>query len=228
MLVDLDNFIFDVGAFLNTACRVEELIIRRIKQPVPSGLDIFKFFKRFALGEIFLPKPVYCTPSLTDHIELETLGHAESAIFCADVVFIPNILVSDCLKVDLGRDVKPLFAPVQAGDVVIGPELASLMEVDLVLGQVFIVLVLVTQEQANASIKPRKTVLRGIISEAVANGVNKAVQVRHPVLPQQILRERLSNFKIFCSVLTFCARFTSRSVARLSPPQSSRHRPRPI
>ena len=175
MLVDLDNFIFNVGAFLNAACCVQELIIRRIKQPVPSGLDLFEFFKSLALGEICVPKPVYCTPSLTDHIVMETLGHAECVILSADIVLIPNILVSDGLKIYLGRDVKPLFPPVQAGNVIIWPELASLMEVDLVLSQVLVVLILVAQEQANASIKPRKTVLRRIISEAVTNGMNKTV-----------------------------------------------------
>ena len=106
---------------------------------------------------------------------METLGHAECVILSADIVLIPNILVSDGLKIYLGRDVKPLFPPVQAGNIIVWPELASLMEVDLVLGQVIVVLILVAQEQAYASIKPRKTVLRRIISEAVANGVNKAV-----------------------------------------------------
>ena len=61
------------------------------------------------------------------------------------------------------------------------------MEIYLVLEQVIMVLVLVAQEETDASIKPRQTVLRRIVSEAMADSVDKAIQVRHPILSQQIL-----------------------------------------
>ena len=63
------------------------------------------------------------------------------------------------------------------------------MEIDLVLEQVIMVLVLVAEEQTDASIKPRQPILRGIVSEAVADSVDKAIQVRHPILSQQILEK---------------------------------------
>ena len=55
------------------------------------------------------------------------------------------------------------------------------------LEQVIMVTVLVAQEEADTSIKPWQPVLTRIVSEAMANGVDKAVQVRHPILSQQIL-----------------------------------------
>ena len=72
------------------------------------------------------------------------------------------------------------------------------MEVDLVLEQVIMVLVLVAQEETNASIKPRQPVLRWIVSEAVADSVDKAIQVRHPVLSQQILVKRFYEIECIC------------------------------
>ena len=80
-----------------------------------------------------------------------------------------------------------LFESVQAGNVIIWPELSPLMEVDLVLGQVSMVLVLVAQEEADASIKPWQTILRWVVCEAMANSINGAVEVRHPVLSKQFL-----------------------------------------
>ena len=101
------------------------------------------------------------------------------------------------------------------------------------LEQVIMVTVLVAQEEADTSIRPWQTILRRIVSEAVTDGVDKAVQVRHPILSQQILIKLRFNginhkYLMFKQLFTFLAKFGSRSVSRLSPPQSRRHLPRPI
>ena len=70
------------------------------------------------------------------------------------------------------------------------------MEIYLVLEQVIMVLVLVAQEETDASIKPWQPVLRWIVSEAMADSVDKAIQVRHPVLSQQILVKRFYMMRI--------------------------------
>ena len=72
------------------------------------------------------------------------------------------------------------------------------MEVDLVLEQVIMVLVLVAQEETDASIKPRQPVLRWIVSEAMTDSVDKAIQVRHPILSQQILVKRFYMIECIC------------------------------
>ena len=182
-----------MGAFLDTASCINELIIGRVKQPVQSSLNLFPFFSRSALGKICFPKPIDSTASLSDHILLETPGHAECVVLCANIVITLNIRVADCLKEYLSLESESLFESVQAGNVIIWPELSPLMEVDLVLGQVSMVLVLVAQEEADASIKPWQTILRWVVCEAMANSINGAVEVRHPVLSKQFLGRK--NYK---------------------------------
>ena len=65
------------------------------------------------------------------------------------------------------------------------------MEIDLVLEQVIMVLVLVAEEQTDASIKPRQSILWRVVSEAMTDSVDKAIQVRHPILSQQILINKM-------------------------------------
>ncbi len=118
---------------------------------------------------------------------METLSHAEFIVICANVILTPYIRVSDGLKVYLSLKSKSLLASVQAWNVIVWPELSPLMEVYLVLVKVRIVLVLVAQEEADASIKPWQTILRWVVCEAMTDGINRAVKVRHPVLVKQIL-----------------------------------------
>ena len=95
-----------------------------------------------------------------------------------DKYFLQNLIIFDDLKKYFCKNTRLLFPSEKVRDVLIGPELSALVQVDLVVVEVGGV----AEEQPHAALEAGQAVLGRVVGVAVAQGVHEAVEVGHPVL----------------------------------------------
>ena len=99
-----------------------------------------------------------------------------------------NLVIFDDLEKYFSKNIRFLFPSEKVGNVLIGPELSALVQVDLVVVEVG----RVSEEQPHAALEAGQAVLGRVVGVAVAQRVHEAVEVGHPELQRGLDNRDLS------------------------------------
>ena len=99
-----------------------------------------------------------------------------------------NLIIFDDLEKYFSKNIRFLFPSEKVGNVLIGPELSALVQVDLVVVEVGGV----PEEQPHAALEAGQAVLGRVVGVAVTERVHEAVEIGHPVLQRGLDNRDLS------------------------------------
>ena len=108
---------------------------------------------------------------------LTLLYRIESALTYLKLLFT-NLVIFDDLEKYFSKNIRFLFPSEKVRNVLVGPELSALVQVDLVVVEVGGV----SEEQPHAALEAGQAVLGRVVGVAVTERVHEAVEVGQPVV----------------------------------------------